>query len=149
MDRMLSPCHEESLFGSLNEGVLTGSCKVCDEDIVRTNPHTGLLEWLDGNPPWTTRMLWPLPFEFQKPETLAFLPAFRLVSPCHNLPVRYLDYVKPIRVGICTKCNSIFARVNPLTGRVERVDDELAVDITDLAARLPEFPEEFQPIQFK
>lgn len=147
MNEVLSPCHEATVIASLGDGVLIGSCSVCYTNIVRTNLRTGLVEWLDGNSPWTTRELRALPDEFQNPKTLAFQPALSLKSPCHELLVRYVTYLENLRVGICSECNSIFARINPLTGRIEKVEDELKVDFTNLKIKLPEFPRGFQPLQ--
>ncbi len=54
-----SPCCDASIGASLADGVLTGSCKKCYKNVVRTNPKTGVEEWLDGQSPWTNEKLRP------------------------------------------------------------------------------------------
>lgn len=48
------------LDASLGDGVLIGSCRVCHQNIVRLNPKTGRVEWLDGESPWTANALRPV-----------------------------------------------------------------------------------------
>ena len=57
---LLSPCHQATLLASLSDGVLIGSCSVCDEPVVRVNPCTGRQEWVEGHSPWTRRALRPV-----------------------------------------------------------------------------------------
>ena len=57
---LVSPCHQATISTSLGDGVLIGSCSVCDEPVVRVNPRTGRQEWLDGHSPWTRRDLRPV-----------------------------------------------------------------------------------------
>lgn len=52
---MKSPCCNASVGASLGDGVLLGSCSKCFEVVVRKNPRTGAVEWLDGESPWTSR----------------------------------------------------------------------------------------------
>ena len=55
-----SPCHHAALWSSLVDGVYAGSCSACFAFVVRLNPRTGEVEWLDGEPPWTTKPLRPM-----------------------------------------------------------------------------------------
>lgn len=57
---LLSPCHHVPLYASRGDGVTIGSCSVCDKDVVRVNPHTGVQEWLDGHSPWSRNDLRPI-----------------------------------------------------------------------------------------
>lgn len=51
----LSPCHSAGIDFSLGDGVMIGSCGVCQQDVCRVNPQTGQHEWLDGESPWSSR----------------------------------------------------------------------------------------------
>lgn len=57
---LLSPCHQATLLASLSDGVLIGSCSVCDEPVVRVHPRTGRPEWVEWHSPWTRRALRPV-----------------------------------------------------------------------------------------
>lgn len=154
MKEILSPCHEQPLTASLGDGVLIGSCPSCYSNIVRRNNRTGLVEWLDGQSPWTSAELRVLPDNQQEPHALAFLPALAVVSSCHDAPVIYCEFTGGVRVGRCgyDGCNTIFARVNPETGRIEKVEGNwwgLGVNLSDSDSQLLEFPEEFQPSQLE
>ena len=58
--KLLSPCHQATIDGSLGDGVLIGSCSECFESVVRINSMTGKAEWLDGKSPWTDEELRPV-----------------------------------------------------------------------------------------
>lgn len=116
---LTSPCHHAPIIYSLGDGVQIGSCQICYDSVVRVNLRTGLQEWLDGQSPWTTQPLRPLDIAYQNPDVLDFLPALELDSTCHGQPVVYKNYDRYTRIGVCTECNCIFARIHPLTGRIE------------------------------
>lgn len=48
-----SECCDAPILASLGDGVLIGSCSGCGKNVIRKNPRTGALEWLDGRSPWT------------------------------------------------------------------------------------------------
>lgn len=52
---MQSPCCQATVFSSISDGVLVGTCSECNTDVVRRNPRTGISEWLDGESAWTLR----------------------------------------------------------------------------------------------
>lgn len=137
-----SPCHVHRLSVVRADGVWVGHCDGCNAECVRMNPRTGLFEWLDGQSPWTSQELRPVADEYQNPAVLAFLPVFGLRSPCHGQPVAFQDYMGRARVGVCTTCNDIFARVNRVTNRIERVASE---DEILSPNGLTEFSDDFQP----
>lgn len=39
-----SPCHNAEIYAWYCDGVLTGSCTECDQNVVRKNPKTGAIE---------------------------------------------------------------------------------------------------------
>jgi hypothetical protein len=51
----LSPCHHATILLGLGDGVLVGSCSICNADVFRANPRTGRREWLDGESTGTER----------------------------------------------------------------------------------------------
>jgi len=51
----LCRCHDKPMDSSLGDGVAIGSCRVTGDAVIRVNPRTGKLEWLNGCSPWDTR----------------------------------------------------------------------------------------------
>lgn len=53
--RSRAPCHTEArIYATLGDGVIIGWCEECDAAVVRKNPRTGELEWLNGESPWSS-----------------------------------------------------------------------------------------------
>jgi hypothetical protein len=50
-----SECCGATIYASLGDGVLMGSCSACGDEVCRINPRTGTSEWLDGTSPWSQR----------------------------------------------------------------------------------------------
>lgn len=48
-----SPCCKKTLYMSIGDGVVIGSCSRCRKNVIRINPRTGNQEWLHGESPWT------------------------------------------------------------------------------------------------
>src|SRR3989338_6856663 len=47
-----SPCHKAPIDFSRVDGVNIGTCSVCGKQLVRQNPRTRIVEWLDNYSPW-------------------------------------------------------------------------------------------------
>ena len=57
---MVSPCCSATIDVSRGDGVMFGHCRKCNRSVVRLNPQTKVLEWLDGHSPWTERDFRPV-----------------------------------------------------------------------------------------
>ncbi|MDD5738999.1 MAG: hypothetical protein PHY72_03735 [Candidatus Pacebacteria bacterium] len=50
-DPIISPCHGDNggtVIGEWLGNVLVGICSICGKIVIRRNPKTGKLEWLDN-----------------------------------------------------------------------------------------------------
>ncbi len=56
---MRSPCCNARISHARADGVDAGYCDSCGDPVIRRNPRTGVIEWLDGHSIWTEGNLRP------------------------------------------------------------------------------------------